>query len=177
MWRSRRSKATRHKQIALIYYRQVNISIQLERPDSPDALALITELNDALHPDKYPPKSQHGFSVEKLIAQNVAFFVVRVDGVPAGCGGIKLFDEDYGEIKRMFVRSQWRGRGLARRTLGALEDHAVRQGVKLVRLETGIYQQDAIRLYEGAGYREIGPFGEYGLDPLSLYYEKTVGQL
>lgn len=161
----------------MIYIHRVNISIEFERPDSPDALELITELNAALNPDKYPAESKHGFSVEKLIAQNVAFFVVRVDGVPAGCGGIKLFDEGYGEIKRMFIRPHWRGLGLAQRTLSTLEDHALRHGVRLLRLETGIYQQDAMRLYERAGYREIGPFGDYRLDPLSRYYEKTVGQL
>ena len=165
----------------MIYIHLVNISIQLERPDSPDALALITELNEALNPELYPPESTHGFSVEKLIAQNVAFFVARVDGAPAGCGGVKLFNEGegnkgYGEIKRMFVRPQWRGLGLAQRTLSTLEDHALNHGIRLLRLETGIYQHDAIRLYERAGYREIGPFGEYKLDPLSRYYEKHVEQ-
>src|SRR5947209_3884369 len=56
-----------------------------ERPDSADAIGLITELEAHLAP-LYPPESRHGYSVEKLIAQAVAFFVLRDNGIPAGCG-------------------------------------------------------------------------------------------
>jgi GNAT superfamily N-acetyltransferase len=58
----------------------------------------------------YPPESRHGFSVERLIKDGVAFFVLRVDGAPAGCGGIKLFGRELGELKRMYVRPESRGR-------------------------------------------------------------------
>ena len=64
--------------------------ITLERPDTPDAKALIEELEAHLAP-LYPRESRHGFSVEQLIAEAVAFFLIRQDGTPAGCGGIKLF--------------------------------------------------------------------------------------
>ena len=49
-----------------------------------------------------------------LIADSVAFFVIRERGVPAGCGGIKFFGIEYGEIKRMYVRPQFRGLGSVR---------------------------------------------------------------
>lgn len=65
---------------------RMEITIQAERPDSSDALALIGELEAELEP-LYPPESQHGYSVEQLIAAGVAFFVVRVNGEAAGCGG------------------------------------------------------------------------------------------
>ncbi|HQY88025.1 MAG TPA: GNAT family N-acetyltransferase [Tepidisphaeraceae bacterium] len=149
-------------------------TITRERPDSADAVALITELESILEP-LYPSKSRHGFSVEKLIAENVAFFVLRDDGKPAGCGGIKLFGAEYGELKRMFVRPEFRGRGFAKLMLDHLENYAREQNVPLVRLETGIHQLEAIGLYERSGYRLIGPFGSYGEDPFSRFYEKRIG--
>src|SRR5215217_7281274 len=83
--------------------------ITAERPDTADAVVLITELEAQLEPF-YPSESRHGLSVERLLAEAVAFFVLRSDGTPAACGGVKLF-ADYGELKRMYVREQFRGLG------------------------------------------------------------------
>jgi GNAT superfamily N-acetyltransferase len=145
-----------------------------EDPASPDATALIAEL-DAHLEALYPRESRHGFSVQKLIADSVAFFVIRDSGVPAGCGGIKLFGTEYGEIKRMYVRPQFRGLGLARQLLDYLTDYARAHGVGVLRLETGIHQHAAIRLYEREGFRRIPPFGPYTDDPVSRCYEKRIG--
>ena len=147
--------------------------ITQERPDSPDAMQLITELETHLE-SLYPRASRHGFSVERLIAESVAFFVLYVEGEAAGCGGIKLFGREFGEIKRMYVRPQFRGRGLGKMILDHLADYARALGVTLLRLETGIHQQAAIRLYEQNGFHRIPPFGSYTNDPLSLCYEKQL---
>ncbi len=144
-----------------------------ERPDSPDAVVLITELEAHLDP-LYPAKSRHGYSVEKLLAQGVAFFVLRHNDIPAGCGGIQLFGTDYGELKRMYVRPQFRGLGFGKLLLDHCADYARAHGVGLLRLETGIHQAAAIRLYERAGFQRIPPFGAYIEDPLSLFYEKRI---
>ncbi len=149
------------------------VTITAERPDSPDAAALITELDDHLGP-LYPAESRHGYSVAKLIAQNVAFFVVRSDGIPAGCGGVQLVGKEYGELKRMYVRPASRGQGLAKRLVDHLADYACAQGVTVLRLETGIHQRAAIGLYEGLGFYRIPPFGPYTDDPVSLCYEKRL---
>ena len=61
-------------------------TITAERPDTPDAVRLIDELQTHLE-SFYPPESRHGFSVDRLIKDGVAFFVLRVDGTPAGAGG------------------------------------------------------------------------------------------
>lgn len=152
----------------------MQVSISPERPDTTDALALISELESYLTP-LYPADSQFGFSPDKLIRENVAFFVVRMDGAAAGCGGVKLF-EDFGEIKRMYVRPEFRGRGLARLMLKRLEDYASERGIKTLRLETGIRQPEALKLYERMGYHQIESFDPYPKDlPLSLFYEKKIG--
>ena len=151
----------------------MSITIAAERPDSADARALIEELEAHLAP-LYPAESRHGYSVDKLLAQGVAFFVARVDGVPAACGGVQLYGTEYGELKRMYVRPQFRGLGLAKAMLEHLADHARRRGVGVLRLETGIHQEPAIGLYESWGFRSIPPFGEYRPDPLSRFYEKRI---
>jgi ribosomal protein S18 acetylase RimI-like enzyme len=144
-----------------------------EHPASDTATALIAELDAHLAP-LYPRESRHGFSVQKLIADAVAFFVIRSDGAPAGCGGIKLFGTEYGEIKRMYVRPQFRGLGLAKLMLDHLADYARGHGVGILRLETGIHQHAAIGLYERAGFTRIPPFGPYREDPVSRCYEKSI---
>ncbi len=148
-------------------------TIAAERPDTPDALSLIAELQTHLE-SFYPPESRHGFSVERLIKEGVAFFVLRVDGAPAGCGGIKLFGREYGELKRMYVRPDFRGRKYGELLVDHLAEHARANGVTLLRLETGIHQQAAIRLYERLGFRRVPPFGPYTDDPLSRCYEKPL---
>jgi putative acetyltransferase len=150
------------------------VAISAERPDSPDAVDLILELEAHLA-SRYPATSRHGFSVERLVAEDVDFFVLRSDGKPAACGGILFVDREYGEIKRMYVRPEFRGLGLGRQILEHLTRHAASRGITLLRLETGVHQQEAIGLYERVGFHRIPPFGPYTDDPLTLCYEKRVG--
>lgn len=147
--------------------------ITRENPDTADAIVLINELEAHLAP-LYPAESRHGFSVEKLLAEDVPFFLLRYDGTPACCGGVKLFGTAYAEIKRMYVRPRFRGMGFGKLMLNHLAEYALANGVKLLRLETGVYQREAIALYERMGFRRIPPFGAYKEDPLSLCYEKQI---
>ena len=151
----------------------MSVVISFERPDSDDARTLIAELEAYLIPLS-PPESRHGYSIEKLINEDVPFFVIRANGTPVGCGGVKLFGADYGEIKRMYVRPEFRGLGYAKMMLDHLAEYARSRGVALLRLETGIAQREAIALYERSGFRSIAPFGAYRSDPLSRFYEKRI---
>ena len=148
-------------------------SIALESPASADGRLLIGELDAEIEP-LYARESRHGYSVDKLLAENVDFFVLREHGVPAGCGGVKRVDGEYAELKRMFVRQPFRGRGLSRLLLDHLTGFARDHGFVLLRLETGIHQKVAIGLYESAGFARIPPFGNYFDDPVSLCYEKRL---
>lgn len=148
-------------------------TITQEQPDSPAASQLIDEL-DAHLCQFYPVESRHGYSVEKLLRDGVAFFVIRNDGQPAGCAGLLLVGSDYAEIKRMYVRPAHRRRGLARLLLEHLESRARDHNIPRLRLETGIHQHDAIRLYEQFGFVRIPPFGPYREDPPSRCYEKQI---
>ena len=156
------------------------ISIRRELPTTETASQLIHELDTYLSP-MYPEESQHGYSIEKLVEQKVEFFVLYHDERPAGCAGIQFFPDPaepsgtYGELKRMYVRDQFRGLGLGKTLLRHIERVAIERGVVSLRLETGIHQPEAIGLYESNGFRRVPPFGEYREDPLSYFYEKCPG--
>lgn len=152
----------------------MQISIVEVPPNSADAVILIRELDTHLLAHPYTPESRHAFSVEKLVREEVVFFITLYDGRLAGCGGLKIFPNEYGEVKRMWVRPQFRRLGLGKAMLNHLADHARRQKLNLLRLETGIYEVEAIGLYERFGFQRRLPFGEYKVDPLSVYFEKRL---
>jgi GNAT superfamily N-acetyltransferase len=150
------------------------ITIEATRPDTAEAVELLGELDAYLLQLPYPAESRHAFSIEKLLREGVAFFVLRYEGKPAGCGGIKLFSSEYGEVKRMYVRPAFRGLGLGKAILDQLAAHARARKVNLLRLETGIYQTEAVGLYDKYGFQRRGPFGDYQQDPNTIYFEKPL---
>jgi putative acetyltransferase len=74
----------------------------------------------------------------------------------------------------MFVRDAWRGRGLGYALLEHLAKHARANGCAVLRLETGIHQHEAIKLYERWGFGRIEAFPPYKPDPVSIFYEKRI---
>jgi len=148
------------------------IVIAAESPDQPEVRALISEL-DALQLRLYPAESNHFVDIASLSDGSTIFLVARKDGAAIGCGAMML-REGYGEIKRMFVASDARGLGLGRKLIDALEASRPADICSVFRLETGIHQADAIRLYENAGYVRRGPFGDYADDTLSVFMEKKL---
>jgi GNAT superfamily N-acetyltransferase len=113
-----------------------------------------------------------------------AMVVLRMDGVPVACGALRALaagswgagepGPGTGEVKRMFVRPEWRGRGLSRLVLEDLEDRARVLGLHRVVLETGDLQRAAVALYERSGYVRIPPYGGYADSPISLCYAKDL---
>ncbi len=102
-------------------------------------------------------------------------FVVGWDehGRPVCGGGVKRLAPDVGEIKRMYVVPELRGRGLGRALLEALEDAARSFGYTRVRLDTGPKQPEAEAMYRRAGYREIGNYND---NPFASFFgEKALG--
>jgi putative acetyltransferase len=150
-----------------------DFSIGQERPDQPEVVALIEAL-DAHAMSLYPPESNHLLDIASLGAPAVTFLVARHEARAVGCGAIVHDPRGWAEIKRMFVVPAMRGRGLGSRLLAALEARASAQGLRLLRLETGIHNTEALAAYRRAGYREIPPFGDYLPDPLSVFMEKRL---
>ncbi|MET0416499.1 MAG: GNAT family N-acetyltransferase [Actinoplanes sp.] len=105
---------------------------------------------------------------------DVRYLAVVVNGRAVACGGLQALDAATGEIKRMYVRPAYRGRGIARQLLAALEECAFRQGHSVVCLETGTYLPAAIGLYTSCGYEPIPVYGEYVGNPYSVCFAKRL---
>lgn len=149
------------------------INIDLESPNQPEVIALIAEL-DAYQDALYPPESRQALDLASLMQANVLFAVARADtGAAIGCGAVVMAPE-YGEIKRMYVQPRGRGQGVASRLLALLESRAIGADCKLLKLETGPFQPEALAFYTAAGYERRGPFGNYTNDPLSVFMQKHI---
>lgn len=147
------------------------MTIAFESPDQPEVIALIAEL-DAYQDTLYPPESRHYLDLASLKQSNVFFAVARDStGHAIGCGAVVLYPE-FGEIKRMYVSPRGRGQGIAKKLLALLESQAIGAGRRLLTLETGPYQPEALALYASAGYERRGTFGDYANDPLSVFMQK-----
>ena len=154
------------------------LEIRALAPSDPRALRLIGML-DRLQLSLYPAESNHLDPVETLEHDDATFLAAFVAGEAVGCGAVKRMppsrtSPQYGEIKRMYVSPEVRGRGIGAALLEALELSLISHGIFIARLETGVRQPDALALYEGHGYVRIPPFGEYGEDPLSVFCEKRL---
>jgi GNAT superfamily N-acetyltransferase len=145
----------------------------------PDALALTEELQDE-YVVRYGGRDETPLDPAMFDPPAGGFFVGYLDGAPVATGAwrrsrvVALGATASVEIKRMYVAPAARGRGLARRMLAHLEQHAAASGVDLVVLETGLRQPEAIGLYESRGYRPIPPFGFYRDAPLSRCFAKRI---
>jgi putative acetyltransferase len=149
------------------------IDIAVEDPAQPDVAPLL-QASDAYMASLYPAESNHMLDVASLRQPQVAFLVARVDGKALGCGALLDSGEGWAEVKRMFVSPAARGLKLGRRLLDEIEAIAAHRGVRVLRLEMGGLQPEALGLYRSAGFVEIGPFGAYGRDPVSIFMEKTL---
>ncbi len=147
--------------------------ISFESPGQAEAIALIAEL-DAYQSSLYPPESHHALDLTSVGEEGLLFAVARDDAEQAvGCGAVVLSAE-YGELKRMYVRPQQRGQGLAKRILQTLEAAAIAADCSVLKLESGPYQAEALGLYARCGYTRCGPYGGYADDPLSVFMQKKL---
>jgi len=142
-------------------------------PASPQAAALIAALDDDLRA-RYPGLSIHGIDAAEFHRSGGVFLLGSLDGVGVACGAIRPLSHQVAELKRMFVAPGHRGRGFARILLQQLERLAAVRGYRTIRLETGVYQPEAIALYESTGYRLVPGYDEYISDPRSRCFEKLL---
>lgn len=152
----------------------LSLNIVRETPNQSDVIRLL-KMSDAYMASLYPAESNHLLDVAQLEKPGVWFLVARkAVGTVVGCAALVDAGDGTAEIKRMFVDPDARGLKLGRRLMEALEALAREKGLAAIRLETGISQPEALGLYRSFGYREIGPFGSYRQDPLSLFMEKRL---
>lgn len=147
--------------------------VELEQPNQPEIISLIKEL-DAYQDTLYPAEARYALDLTTLEQKNVLFAVARgSDGTAIGCGALVLGGET-AELKRMFVCPRHRGQGAAAKVLTKLEAEAVKCDCRLVQLETGPFQPEALAFYKKHGFQICGAFGDYPEHPLSVFMEKRL---
>jgi len=123
-----------------------------------------------------PPESVHALGIDALRKPDVTFWSVWQFDELLGCGALKELDRTHGEIKSMRTAPQHLRKGVAARLLEHILDEAVRRSYRRVSLETGSTEgfEAALRLYERFGFERCGPFGDYALDPFSVFMTKVL---
>jgi GNAT superfamily N-acetyltransferase len=107
-----------------------------------------------------------------LMPPNGVLLLARVDGEPAGLGGVRHLDTEIAEVKSMYVAPAYRGTGLGRRILARLDEIALEHSCRAVRLDTSDYLTSAVGLYRSAGYREVSAYNEN--PKADLWFERAL---
>jgi len=144
-----------------------------DRIDSPVGRELVMELLTELAA-RYGGPDPDEPSPADLAPPRGCFLVAWLAGDAVGCGGVRAYDGDVGEIKRMYTRPGTRRRGIGRTLLDGIEERARTLGYARLVLETGTRQPEAITLYESFGYRLITSYGQYKDYPDSRCFAKDL---
>jgi GNAT superfamily N-acetyltransferase len=146
----------------------------IKRTDSthPDFNVLAGELESDL---KIRDGIDHLYYAELNKIDKLNYLVISyLNGIPIACGGLRPYTTDRMEIKRMYVRPDYRGQGIATAILSELENWSKELGYRYCVLETGRNQPEAIALYKKNNYQVSANFGQYAESPNSICMEKLM---
>lgn len=148
--------------------------IKRTESSDPDFVALVKLLDQDL---AIRDGDEHSFYAQFNKIDAIKHCMVAYeDGIPAACGAIKSFSYDTMEVKRMFVKPDFRRLGLASTVLAELEKWAAELGYRYCVLETGKKQPEAIALYSKQGYELIPNYGQYANVENSVCMRKKVNR-
>jgi ribosomal protein S18 acetylase RimI-like enzyme len=138
------------------------IRLEVADPTSADAQYCLERYFDELterFETGFDPARSIPAAARELVPPHGFFIIARLKSEPVGCGALKCHPE-FGEIKRMWVKSSTRGLGLGKRILGRLEHLARQRHLPVLRLETNKTLIEAQSLYRSSGYREVAAFND-----------------
>lgn len=151
-------------------------TIAVESPLQDEVRALIAELNAVLLMLS-PPEACYHLTVEQMAEPGVTVWIARGgDGAAIGCGALRRHTAKLGEVKRMYTRPPWQGRGVGRAILAEIVAAAETEGLTELVLETGDRHPAAWAIYEKAGFVRCGPVLDYPESPYSIFYQKQLGR-
>jgi putative acetyltransferase len=138
----------------------MNVVVSPADVDSVVASGLLAEL-DADLLSRYPGEPINGIQPGEFRLTGGYFVLAHADADLSGCGAFRPYSRTTVEIKRMYVRAAFRGKGIAGAMIKALEAEAREQGFVESILETAVRMPEAIALYRSCGYQVIEPYGQF----------------
>ena len=151
----------------------VTFTLERVRYDSPDAHMLIEELQEE-YVIRYGGRDETPVDPDDFAPPGGTFLLAYRDAQLVGCAGMRRRSDEDVEVKRMFIRRTYRGRGYSRDLLALVEDEARTIGFTRVLMESGLAQPEAMGLYESSGYERIPGFGHYRNEPQNRCYAKAL---
>lgn len=123
-----------------------------------------------------PPESVHALDLEELCAPDMTFWAAWQDQALLGCGALKELDSEHGEIKSMRTATAYLRKGVAAKILKHIMAEAEARSYRRLSLETGSMDAfaPARALYARYGFEFCGPFGDYELDPYSVFMTRVL---
>lgn len=127
---------------------------------------------------QFSQRYQYTFDIESLIEEDLRtldsysieqggrLLLAMIDDLPVGHVGLHEIARGIGEIKRLYVRPEGRGHGIARLMLENLKATAEDYGFTKLRLDTSPFMHEAQALYRSMGFREIMPYPETTMPPV-----------
>jgi len=148
------------------------IALKRTNSDDKDFQLLVKELDQDL---AIRDGKDHSFFAQFNKINAIKYVVIAYENSKAiGCGAVKEYSENTMEVKRMFVRLESRGRGIASLMLQELEQWTKELNFKNCILETGKKQPEAIKLYLKNNYHIIPNYGQYADVESSVCFEKEI---
>lgn len=140
--------------------------------ENKDFTFLVKQLDAYL---KVTDGNEHDFYNQFNSIDTLKYVVVAyADNLPVGCGAFKRYNKNTVEVKRMFTKSDARGRGIATLILNEFEDWATELNYSSLVLETGISQKEAVQFYKKSLYKIIPNYEPYTSMKNSLCFEKEL---
>ena len=123
-----------------------------------------------------PLESVHALPLHKLQQDHVTFWTAWVGSVLCGCGALQRLDHKQGEVKSMRTREKFLRQGVGQAVLSRIVAEAQSRGWERLSLETGSAASFAAArsMYIKNGFQICGPFGDYKLDPHSVFMSKQL---
>ncbi|MBQ1027901.1 GNAT family N-acetyltransferase [Micromonospora sp. C95] len=104
---------------------------------------------------------------------DTCWLTVVLAGRAVACGGMRVRDDDTGELAQLYVRPAYRRRGVARQLVAALEELAYQRGYSVVRVEAGSHLP-AAALFRACGYELVADDGAPGGRPYRACFAKRL---
>lgn len=126
-----------------------------------DFISLCEMLDDNLNELSGGEKQRKKYIQYNVLTHIQDVLLMYDNDMPIACASFKHYEQGIAEVKRVFVKKEYRGKGTAKQLLTVLEEKARNKGYSSLILETGIEFVVAIGLYNKMGYIKIENYGQY----------------